>query len=138
MTREDRRDRPVARLGRRSFVAAAGAGGLAAAAGVAAPGEAAAQSVAWKQAGNNHHVLALQDDGDGAPGGKVTIDYFGHCALRVTSPKGLTLMFDPWRNDPSGAWGLWFPRSSRRRSSTSASPPTPTSTTTRSAGSRPP
>ena len=66
--------------------------------------------MAWKQAGNNHHVLALQDGDDGAPGGKVTIDYFGHCALRVTSPKGLTLMFDPWRNDPSGAWGLWFPK----------------------------
>ena len=67
-----------------------------------------AQSVAWTQPGNNNHVLALQG-GDAAAAGTVTLDYFGHCAFRLTTPQGLTIMFDPWRNDPSGAWGLWYP-----------------------------
>lgn len=66
-------------------------------------------SVAWKQPGNNEHVLALRRSQSTPAEQKVTIDYFGHCAFRITSPKGLTLLFDPWRNDPSGAWGLWFP-----------------------------
>ena len=42
--------------------------------------------------------------------GKVTIDFYGHAAFKMTSPAGLTMLFDPWRNDPSGAWGLWFPK----------------------------
>ena len=25
-----------------------------------------------------------------------------------TSPGGASILFDPWRDDPSGAWGLWF------------------------------
>ena len=47
--------------------------------------------------------------GDSSAGGEVSIDFFAHAAFRITTPKGLTLLFDPWRNDPSGAWGLWFP-----------------------------
>lgn len=65
-------------------------------------------SVAWKQPGNNEHILALQKAPRGT--GQATLDYFGHCAFRITSPSGLTMMVDPWRNDPSGAWGLWFPK----------------------------
>lgn len=41
--------------------------------------------------------------------GEVTIDFYGHAAFKMTSPAGMVLLFDPWRNDPSGAWGLWFP-----------------------------
>jgi hypothetical protein len=40
----------------------------------------------------------------------VTIEYWGHCAFKITSPRGLTLLFDPWRNDSSGYWGVWFPK----------------------------
>jgi L-ascorbate metabolism protein UlaG (beta-lactamase superfamily) len=66
---------------------------------------------AEKQVVNNRHVLELQEGGGKSGGaGPVTLDYFGHCAFRITSPQGLTLLFDPWRNDPSGAWGLWFPK----------------------------
>lgn len=36
------------------------------------------------------------------------IDFYGHCAFKITSPGGATVLFDPWRNDPSGAWGLWY------------------------------
>ncbi|MGI9451818.1 MAG: MBL fold metallo-hydrolase [Geminicoccaceae bacterium] len=88
--------------------AAAGAGALAAGLSVGAR-TASSQSAAWMQPGNNNHVLDLQSSAGAASTGEVTIDYFGHCAFRITSPAGLSLMFDPWRNDPSGAWGLWYP-----------------------------
>ncbi len=98
-------------LDRRRFLGQA-AGGLAAAgvASVATTSPSAAQSVAWKQAGNNNHVLELQKTGAQPAAGQVALDYFGHCSFRITTPKGLTLLFDPWRNDPSGAWGIWFPK----------------------------
>ncbi|MGI9421088.1 MAG: MBL fold metallo-hydrolase [Geminicoccaceae bacterium] len=87
--------------------AAAGAGALAA--GLSAGARtASAQSAAWMQPGNNNHVLDLQKSAEAA-GAEITIDYYGHCAFRITSPSGLSLLFDPWRNDPSGAWGLWYP-----------------------------
>ena len=96
------------RLDRRHFLgASAGAGVLAAGLATGAR-PASAQSVAWMQPGNNRHVVDLQSAAS-MPEGEVTIDYFGHCAFRITSPGGLSIMFDPWRNDPSGAWGLWYP-----------------------------
>jgi L-ascorbate metabolism protein UlaG (beta-lactamase superfamily) len=68
-----------------------------------------AQSEAWKQKLNNNHVIALQNaGGDPTAPGKITIDYFGHAAFRMTSPNGVVMIFDPWRNDPSGTFGLWF------------------------------
>ncbi len=67
-------------------------------------------SVAWKQPGNNEHVRALQGAAQQAAGNELVIDYFGHTAFRLTTPAGFSLLFDPWRNDPSGAWGLWFPK----------------------------
>ena len=67
-------------------------------------------SEAWKQPENNTHALALQSQRGLEGAGPVTIDYYGHCAFKITTPAGLTLMFDPWRNDPSGAFGLWFGR----------------------------
>jgi L-ascorbate metabolism protein UlaG (beta-lactamase superfamily) len=72
-------------------------------------------SDAWKQAGNNEHMLSLQGDLSPSSPGDVIIDYYGHSALKVTSPAGLTMMIDPWRNDPSGAFGLWFTRDFSRQ-----------------------
>ena len=68
-----------------------------------------AQSDAWRQSSNNNHVIELQKSVPTLSDGAVTIDFYGHAAFRITSPAGLSLLFDPWRNDPSGAWGLWFP-----------------------------
>lgn len=112
-------DDAKSKIGRRKFLATAAVSAAAAAVGSAAGTSAAeaqtincapvAGSVAWKQAGNNHHMLAL-NNGVPANKGPVTIEYFGHCAFKITTPSGLTMMFDPWRNDPSGAWGLWFPK----------------------------
>ncbi len=102
-------DNHNASVSRRGLLgAAAGAGALAA--GLAAGTKSAsAQSAAWMQPGNNNHILDLQSSAGAAGTGEVTIDYFGHCAFRITSPGGLSIIFDPWRNDPSGAWGLWYP-----------------------------
>lgn len=76
------------------------------------PSVALGDSTAWQHPGNNNRILALQADiGDPEKKGAVRIDFYGHAAFKITSPDGLTVMFDPWRNDPSGAWGLWFPES---------------------------
>ncbi len=66
---------------------------------------------AWQQVKNNNHIIDAQKSGDGDPmaAGEVTVDFYGHAAFKMTSPAGFTMLFDPWRNDPSGAWGLWFP-----------------------------
>ena len=67
---------------------------------------------AWTQVKNNNEIIERQKVGtlDPKSAGEVTIDFYGHAAFKMTSPAGLTMLFDPWRNDPSGAWGLWFPK----------------------------
>jgi len=102
-----RKDQLAPGLSRRSFFMAAGAAGVGMAASVGGSGKAAAQSTDWTQSGNNNHILDLQAKKD-FPAGEVTIDYYGHCALKITSPGGASILLDPWRDDPSGAWGLWF------------------------------
>jgi len=94
-------------LSRRSFFMAAGAAGVSAAGLSLGSGKARAQSTDWTQPGNNNHVLELQAASE-FPSGEVTLDYYGHCALKITAPSGATVIIDPWRDDPSGAWGLWF------------------------------
>ena len=94
-------------ISRRSFFMAAGAAGVGAAAGALGSAPVAAQSTDWKQPGNNKHVIELQGKSD-FPDGAVGIDFYGHCAIKITSPGGATVLFDPWRDDPSGAWGLWY------------------------------
>ena len=65
---------------------------------------------AWKQVKNNNEIIERQKAGvlDPSAAGELTIDFYGHAAFKMTSPAGMTLLFDPWRNDPSGAWGTWF------------------------------
>ena len=38
----------------------------------------------------------------------IEVAFFSNSSFRVTSPKGISVLVDPWRNDPSGAWGLWY------------------------------
>jgi L-ascorbate metabolism protein UlaG (beta-lactamase superfamily) len=65
---------------------------------------------AWMQVKNNNHIIEAQKGGggDASAAGDVTVEFYGHSAFKITTPNGMTLLFDPWRNDPSGAWGLWF------------------------------
>ncbi|MEZ9526439.1 MBL fold metallo-hydrolase [Enterovibrio norvegicus] len=59
---------------------------------------------------NNNKVIELQSaNANYKTPGDVSIDFYGHMAFRITSPKGLTMMLDPWRNDPTGVFGVWYP-----------------------------
>jgi len=40
--------------------------------------------------------------------GKVGIAFYSNSSFQITSPRGISIIIDPWRNDPSGAWGLWY------------------------------
>jgi L-ascorbate metabolism protein UlaG (beta-lactamase superfamily) len=69
-----------------------------------------AQSKSWTFTENNNNVIKAQrDGGDAESSGEVKLDFFGHMAFRIISPRGTSVMIDPWRNDPSGYWGVWFP-----------------------------
>jgi L-ascorbate metabolism protein UlaG (beta-lactamase superfamily) len=58
---------------------------------------------------NDNQLIALQRaGGDPAKPGPVKIEFYGHDAFKITSPLGMTVLFDPWRNDPTGFWGKWF------------------------------
>lgn len=104
-------------LSRRSFFMAAGASGLGVTTALASGGiggirPAKAHSTDWTQPGNNNRVIELQSTTSTADPataeGEVRFDFYGHCALKITSPNGASVLFDPWRDDPSGAWGSWF------------------------------
>jgi len=71
--------------------------------------DAAAQIDQFGNTVNNNRILEMQKSGGVRKDtGKVTIDSFGFNAFRITSPRGVTVMTDPWRNDPSGTFGFWF------------------------------
>ncbi|WP_245889989.1 twin-arginine translocation signal domain-containing protein [Celeribacter persicus] len=74
-------------LSRRGFFAAAGAAGVAAAGGLLRPTPVHAQSTDWLQSGNNNHVIALQE-ATSYPDGALGIEFYGHCAIKITSPGG--------------------------------------------------
>jgi len=64
-----------------------------------------APSPAW----NDNSLINIQKNG-GYPtrSGDVRIEYYGHDAFKITSPRGLTVLTDPWRNDPTGLYPKWF------------------------------
>ena len=61
----------------------------------------------WRQCENNNRMIALQRDPPRQAEGAVELAFFGSSAFRVTSPGGLSVMLDPWRNHPSGKWD-WY------------------------------
>jgi L-ascorbate metabolism protein UlaG (beta-lactamase superfamily) len=65
----------------------------------------AVPSPAW----NDNSLITIQKEGgDPARAGDVKIEFYGHDAFKITSPKGLTVLTDPWRNDSTGAYPKWF------------------------------
>ena len=73
------------------------------------PQTAAAHSVAYEQDSNNDRVMAAQKFGGVRKStGEVTITYYGHMAVKITSPRGLEIFIDPWRNDPTHEFGMWY------------------------------
>jgi L-ascorbate metabolism protein UlaG (beta-lactamase superfamily) len=80
---------------------------------LALPFEARAQqsetSAAPPPAWNDNSLIAIQKEGgDPTRPGDVKIEFYGHDAFKITSPKGLTVLTDPWRNDSTGAYPKWF------------------------------
>lgn len=58
--------------------------------------------VAWQSPANHNRMMALQQlKGSPRDPGEVEIAHFAASAFRITSPKGVTVMVDPWRNHPS-------------------------------------
>lgn len=67
--------------------------------------------VAWRSAANHNRMMTLAREGAPAnvAGGSVELAYFGSSAFRVTSPAGLTVLIDPWRNHSLRQWD-WYLR----------------------------
>src|SRR5271170_2309836 len=69
----------------------------------------AAKSAAPSPAWNDNSLIAIQErGGDPARPGDVRIEFYGHDAFKITSPAGLTVLTDPWRNDATDVYPKWF------------------------------
>jgi len=62
----------------------------------------------WSKLSNNNRMLEFQTT-QGSPDeiGDVELAFFGSSAFRITTPLGMTLLIDPWRNPPSGG-AQWY------------------------------
>lgn len=66
-------------------------------------------SIASSPVWNDNSLIAVQKyGGDPNRPGDVRIEFYGHDAFKITSPAGLTILTDPWRNDPTGLYPKWF------------------------------
>ena len=67
---------------------------------------------AWRQMTNHNRMIDIQDRGDDHADphadGEVEIAFFGSSSFRITTPDGITLMVDPWRNFPTEKWDWYF------------------------------
>ena len=88
-----------------------GAIGTVAVAGVAL-GMAQAQGTgltSWKSGLNHDRIIQIQNEGGTREATEgVEVSYYSNSSFKVVSPRGISIIVDPWRNDPSGAWGLWY------------------------------
>ncbi len=65
---------------------------------------------AWQSQANHNRMMELQQGtASSSSPGPVELAHFASSAFRVTSPKGLTVMIDPWRNHPKRHWD-WYIR----------------------------
>jgi L-ascorbate metabolism protein UlaG (beta-lactamase superfamily) len=53
-------------------------------------------------------IYVQKHGGDPTRAGDVHIEFYGHDAFKITSPAGLTVLTDPWRNDSTGLYPKWF------------------------------
>jgi L-ascorbate metabolism protein UlaG (beta-lactamase superfamily) len=68
-------------------------------------GTSADASPVWN---DNSLITVQKNGGDPAGTGDVKIEFYGHDAFKITSPLGLTILTDPWRNDSTGLYPKWF------------------------------
>lgn len=72
-------------------------------------GQAPSASAAGALASDNSSLIDLQKSGgDPSRFGNVKFEFYGHDAFKITSPAGLTILTDPWRNDSTGRYPKWF------------------------------
>jgi len=62
----------------------------------------------WQRASNHNRMIELQRNADTSKSASVELAYFGSSAFRITSPLGISIMIDPWRNHPSRKWDWYF------------------------------
>lgn len=60
----------------------------------------------WQKATNHNRMIDYQSGKRSAD--TVQLAYYGSSAFQITSPSGITLMIDPWRNIPTGKWDWYF------------------------------
>ncbi len=67
------------------------------------------QMNSWQSGLNHNRIIQIQNQGGTREAaGSVEISFYSNSSFGVTSPRGISMIVDPWRNDPSGAWGLWY------------------------------
>jgi L-ascorbate metabolism protein UlaG (beta-lactamase superfamily) len=67
------------------------------------------RSAAASRTWNDNFLITVQKEGgDPTRSGDVKIEFYGHDAFKITSPMGLTVLTDPWRNDATGVYPKWF------------------------------
>jgi L-ascorbate metabolism protein UlaG (beta-lactamase superfamily) len=66
--------------------------------------------VAYAQNKNNTRIIAAHYYGGLREStGEVSLSYYGMSAFKITSPKGLELFIDPWKNPCDPSWGgIWY------------------------------
>jgi L-ascorbate metabolism protein UlaG (beta-lactamase superfamily) len=62
----------------------------------------------WQMTSNHNRMIDLQADTSPPRDGPVEIAFFGSSAFRITSPRGVNVLIDPWRNHPSRNWDWYF------------------------------
>ena len=62
----------------------------------------------WQLKTNHNRMIDLQRQKLGPSDGPVELAFFGRSAFRITSPAGVTVMLDPWRNLPTRRWDWYF------------------------------
>lgn len=66
----------------------------------------------WQLMTNHNKMIELQKklyDGEALPSkAPVELAFFGSSAFRITSPAGISVMCDPWRNFPTRKWDWYF------------------------------
>lgn len=74
-----------------------------------ANGQNTEQAAGIAPARNDNSLIEIQArGGNPARPGNVRIEFYGHNAFKITTPAGLTILADPWRNDPTGHYPKWF------------------------------
>ena len=62
----------------------------------------------WQMASNHNRMMELQNNPPEPGEGPVELAFFGSSAFRITSPGGISVLIDPWRNLPTGKWDWYF------------------------------